>query len=198
MKFNQADLEQGKLSTGNRPVPTVPYKAPEVNLVSPPSSPKFPVPEVIAYVKKFDFRIVPTISEAMTLRAQGLRVMTAREADIAYRSKIQLDNTCFLASILFGIITEGHPMKGETVYTLRAFYNRGVAYKKDGRYAKATPDEQARADQKMAEILAKLAEMQLPAHAEELINGFDVELTKPEFMTFDQYNRAAQAEYAPQ
>lgn len=157
-------------------------------------------PQGKQHAEKFGVRITPNLKMALEARAKGEFCLSPREADVAARMRIPLEGSFFKkALICFGnMITEGSmPGEPDNVYHLRAYYNRGVKFKKPGPgntpsdYTQSSPARQEQADSKMKDILEKLEAMQIPAWPQEIQNGFATELCKPEYMTWQQYEAAA-------
>lgn len=164
------------------------------------------------YATKHGFELVPSMAAALQGRRTGKKVLSYREADIAARAKFPLSqvvifkamvmlDSCFdeesMDLVDVGMLHEdvvGIPAKNkfvpETVYEMRRFYNRGVQVKKSGKYSSYSPEQKKVADECMKNTLDILNFCKLPAWPEEVTDGFALELTKPEYMTFDQYNAA--------
>jgi hypothetical protein len=148
------------------------------------------------YAAKYSIKIALNLDSALTERQKGEITLTMREVDTAARLKIPLDKDFIRKALqaIHGMIVEGIPGEPENPYHLRAFYNRGIKFKKathgKSDYERVPPAKQERADAAMKEILAKLEAHNLPAWPEEIENGFPQELCKPEYMTWDQFNKA--------
>jgi hypothetical protein len=187
----------GTVSTGNqqtllpREPNTPPYKTGEAS-INRPEQPEVYLPYGLQHAEKFGVKIVWTLLQALEMRRKKIAVITIREADIAARWQVPLDSDFMHKALqsIDGMIVEGIPGEKDNPFHLREFYNRGVKFKKEA-YHRATKEQQAKADQAMAETLAKLSKIKLPAWPEEERDGFAMELCKPEFMTWEQYKEAA-------
>lgn len=193
-------ISSEQLSTGNpqaasppRTPHTAPFPAKEISLQNVEQESIYPK-EASSWVKRQGFMIVPNMMEALRQRAEGKLVVTLREADIAFRSKINMTSPLFLEAIKDGVINEDIPRNNpNSVYELRRLYNLGLKKIGDAK-AKGVPAARlVKAETEMQRILDKMSQKGVPAHPNEVTKGFAPELTKPEFMTFDQYTKAAAA-----
>lgn len=201
MNFNE--LTSGKVSTGKSAQPsllppeahTPPYAKSEAKINRLETQDNF-----LAYGRKyaesFHVKLALTLQQALELRQHGVAAITLREADIAARWKVNLDSKFIQDGIrkFDGLLTEGLPGEKDNPFALREFYNRGVNFKKNGDYDRADSNRRKIADQAMADALSKLNSQDLPAWPEEIENGFNLELCKPEFMTWEQYREAAKTQ----
>lgn len=148
---------------------------------------------VFDWVLKINWTLGENLKSVLQARAEGKKVLTIREADIAARGQLDLNESFNLVGPEYvGLfLTDGEDpgLKG-TPWELRAAYNRGVKYKTDGRYNKAPQEKKDKADEAMQKYLKLLREMFLPAWPKEERLGFPVELTKPEWMTWAQFKQA--------
>ena len=181
------------VSSGKNTSPTekqLPYAKGEAT-VQQIEEPRIFLPYGKKHAEKYGMQIVPNLEIALKMRSEGLAVMTLREADIAARMQLQLDSHFLIKGLcsISGMIIEGIPGEEGNVYLLREFYNRGVEFKKN-KWNTVDEAHRQRATQAMKDTLYKMLEMQLPAWPEEEANGFPLELTKPEYMTWGQYNVA--------
>jgi hypothetical protein len=204
-----------EVSTGNQPpatppqprVPhTPPYAPSEVSTRQVENKGIYPR-EAKSYVESLGFAVDLTFQAVLDKRAKGEKVVTPREADIAYRGTLDLNSETLLATLLHfgGFLVEGTPGEEGNTFQLRARYNtlladyrRGKEFKRNGSYDKCSKEKKEIVDKKieelfqeMLDILAALNERGLKAHDLEIENGFPVEITKPEYMTFGQYEAAA-------
>lgn len=211
MKIASQSLEsKPEVSTGN-PTPRQPYTKPyapnEVSIRKIENHGLYPK-EAKTFVVNQGFAIDLNLKTCIEKRAKGEKVLTPREADIAYRGKLDLkpDGLIYQSLMVFnGLIVEGEVGMAGNPFELRQEYNklvadykRGKTFKKSEGYTKSSQERKEQCDKKldeifnkMLDILAALNEMALPAHDHEVENGFPVEITIPEFMNFDQYRAAA-------
>lgn len=154
--------------------------------------------EAVKYAERFAIDLAPNLETALTQRRQGGKSLTMREVDTAARMQVPLDSEFLIKAMVAidGMISEGIPGEPDNVYYLRAFYNRGVKFKKPreksgkSEYDYCDLIRQQKADRVMAEILSKLEQAGLPAWPQEQEQGFPEELCKPEYMTWNQFHKA--------
>jgi len=192
-------VQPEKVSTGNpepRQPNTPPYVKGEVNpkLIE---QPQIYSRQTKAYATKYGVKLALNLESALDDRAKGEITLTIREVDVAARLGIPLDRDFIHKALraIGGMVIEGIPGEPDNPYFLRAYYNRGIKFKKkddSGKsdYDRAHPAKQEKADALLKEILQKLRGHQLAAWPEEEANGFPLELCKPEYMTWDQFNKA--------
>lgn len=140
------------------------------------------------YITSLNFRIVATLQDALKARHVGQKVVTLREADIASRSRLDLnkpiiwDSLCLMDSFL----CEGTPGDPESPWELRAAYNRGLEWKKT-EFKKVSEARQKAGTDRLEYLKTALAKCELPLWPEELERGFHMDLLKPEWQTWGQY-----------
>lgn len=143
------------------------------------------------YAAKYGYGLTMSLAEALKGRVNGIKVLSFREADVACRQDLKLDNEFLQAGIHNPaealIIVEDIAGLKDSVYELRAFYNRGVQFFSTGRSSHVELEAVQRAKFAMHETLSKLKERGVPAWPEEEEKGFALELCKPDCMTWDQY-----------
>lgn len=179
------------------------YQKKEVDLTKPDAFEVY-LPYGRAYAKQHNCEVMAgNIQYAMTARAQGKRVLTLREADIAARSKLDL-------TLIFPVLVDATKMEmnmtddvvvqdkvltedlvglPDSIYELRKLWNRGVTWNRNERH-KHSELVHAKADKTMARLRKIFEQCLLPPWPEEEVAGFHVELTKPEYMSFTQYEEA--------
>lgn len=146
----------------------------------------------IQYARDFGFKVVDTPEAAINLRLNGELALSLREADTVARMGISLDNEVFRFALLeksLGTYVPEDDPGGEDIWYLRHKYNQGLKWKKEVREWRSQHDQIA-GDQQLSKIIQAMQDKRLPAWPEELEHGFPVELTKPEFMTWDQFTKA--------
>lgn len=157
---------------------------------------KFVTDDGLIYVKKYGWNAVSTVRKALLERASGLKTLTLREADIVARQKIDL-NSPLLNEALLGkthcYIMEGEPGRGadgklgKDLWYYRKRWNDGVRWRRTCR-GDASEKDTARADALLNEIQDMIeVQFNLPMWLCEQYNGFDTELLKPEYMTWNQF-----------
>ncbi len=148
------------------------------------------------YAEKYDWSLVSTVREALLGRACGRKVLSPREADVAARQKTDL-NSLFLSEALLGnmhcYIMEGQPgraadgKQGKDLWYYRKRWNDGVRWRRMDR-GDDSEQNTARADSLMGEIQDMIEkQFNLPMWLSEQTRGFDMELLKPEYMTWIQF-----------
>ena len=170
---------------------TPPYQKGECNIQLVENEEAY-LPHGRKYAEKFQVIIATNLVSAINMRNEGKAALTIREADIAARIQIPLDSAFFHKAMraIGGMIAEGFPGEPDNPFELRKFYNRGVHFKKTA-YSSVDRGRQERADKAMQEVLDKLEARHLPSWPEEVKHGFAIELLKPEYMTWAQYEEAA-------
>lgn len=217
MKLNQATLESGKteslkVSTGNPYLPqavkTPTLPTPLDQRASQPDNVKLSynsskatlwleedlkpyVGPIIPYIERYGFKVVRTLEEVLKSRHVGQKVMTLREADIATRAAMDLHDKALWEAMNYfdSFLVEGTPGEPDSPWFLRKQYNRGIEFMRT-EYTKAPPTQQARAMDRLTELRIQLAEFKLPLWPEEIEQGFAIDLLKPEYQTWGQYEQA--------
>lgn len=199
MKYTQEEVDNGLLSIGQ---PNVVLKASECDLETTESSSMYNK-KVFDYVDRYKVSIAKNLLHAIHQRRQRLRYASLRELDICSRNKYNLASE-FAWEALFhfeAYFQEGHLNLKDNVWELRAqynrcvhFYQRGENFKNSGGYVASTQKRKDECDKaiidtkaKMDSILTLIEQIGLPAWPEEIKAGFPVEMTHPEFMTFEKY-----------
>lgn len=173
--------------------PEFPYREGEVTpYLSDPSY--LALPRILEYAAARGYKVVPSIKEAIIGRQKAEQVLSIREADTAARGKAELDSPLVWAAISTPLDKEAaiyilEDMAGahDSVFELRAYYNRGLLFFSSGKAATKTPEEVQRARDTMIRTLDMLRWARVPAWDEEIDKGFPVEMCKPDFMTWTQY-----------
>lgn len=156
------------------------------------------VAEIVGYAHGFGFKLVNQLNHALEHRARMEPILSLREADICYRAKIDLSVGTVLRRILNDsnmlyfiherIYEEGQP--AYNIYERRKYFNKGVAFYKEGRYARASPEQKKKADDQFQKLKEELIAWNLPAYPFEEQNGFAPFLLRPEFLSDEQYQEA--------
>lgn len=134
-----------------------------------------------------------SLRDALKTREKRVRALTLREMDIACRSKMDVTSPFFWEGLWqFGaFITEGHVGHASNPFELRTQYNRGLAFRKTPKYLQGDIGIREKAEQAIVKILDTLTALNIPPWDGEIEHGFPVEMTKPEFLTFEQYDIAS-------
>jgi len=146
-----------------------------------------------------DWIIAEHLKDALEKRLSSIKALSMREFDTCARNDIDLNGIIgnALLSNGYGLaIIEGTAGLKDIFgcldpWKLRADFNRGLYWKKNKR-DKQSKEKQEKGDSVLCEIIEKLKTMGIKLWDNELNNGIHVELTKPEFMTWDQYNKKLQ------
>lgn len=146
------------------------------------------------YVEKQGFIVVKTLKEALLRRDSLEKVVTFREADIALRSKLELNHDMIWASLakFGGFLCEESQFLTDGVFELRARWNKGLEWKKAKRSA-SNQEQQKRGDKMLEDIEKLLNHFNFPLHDEEREEGFDKEFMKPEYLNWEQFHAAVAA-----
>lgn len=148
---------------------------------------------VFAYIEENTLKVASSLENALKVRHNGEFVLSLRECDIAARGKLDLSDGSTLREGLlnsnFGFyISEGDIDEDENnIWRLRKHYNVGVDWMKKYK-DEATEKRVNKASNRLKEI-QKSIEVILPMWPEEVDNGYNIELLKPEYMTFIQFER---------
>lgn len=138
------------------------------------------------YASLFKWSIENDLKSAILKRNSGAKVLTWREADIAARKKIDLNNKFFILGLSGSFLYEDTPHLTDSIYMLRATYNRGLDWVKNKRQSE-TPDKQKIGDDYLRGVYEKIELSGLRFWDEEKKNGFHQELLKPEYMTQNEF-----------
>lgn len=144
------------------------------------------------YVASQGYEIVQSIKDALIGRQQGKKLLSLREADTAARANLNLKSPLVFAAMstfsdMAAIIMEDIAGPDETVFELRSFYNRGIAYFKSEKCRTDPPERVMNARRAMDDALDMLDFARVPAWQKEIEHGFPVEMCKPDFLTWGQY-----------
>lgn len=142
---------------------------------------------VIDYATKYSVPIAKTLEEAVNHRISKKKSLSFREADCCFRRGQDLTNALFWETIFVfcSTVFEEEPYCKNGVYELRARFNAGIKYlqqNKDETKVKA-------AKERLAMLSNALKELGYPLYKEEKSNGIEQEFLKPEWMTWDEFNR---------
>lgn len=148
--------------------------------------------DAIEYALNFGWSIATCMNDALEKRHEGKKYLTVRECDIAWRSNYDLGNDMiFEAMEMFGtMLTEGIVGEDGNPWELREYYNRGIAFMKNGGWDKSSPEKRKKAEDAIRDTTDSLSQLGLPATVNEISHGFHAALTRPEYMTEYQYKRA--------
>lgn len=140
-----------------------------------------------------EWDIYPSLKTAIFARRAGEKALSPREADICKRNPSLLENELFLHSIatvedLF--ITEDSKHLNRGAYRLRARYNQGIEWKKNKRH-KCDPATQQKGDNQLLKIKESLTSLGLGLTEEEEENGFEQDLLKPEYESWETFHKNA-------
>lgn len=185
MKIQQGDLESGEVSTVKK---ITSYDKQKYNLErSEPEKAFQNYGQQLA--EEHDFKIVSTVKEAVEGRMNSEKVITLREADTLARKGIKPEGVVLAAmmSELGGYVLEDNE-GGDDIWFLRHRYNKGLEWKKNVRHLRGENDQIA-GDNMIKGLIDSMMEKELPPWPEEYEHGFPIELTKPEYMTWDQYTK---------
>jgi hypothetical protein len=179
--------------------PEVPYKKEEVTpYLSDPSY--LAMPRITEFAASRGYSIVSSIKDALIARQAKKKCLSIREADTAARGELQIDSqrvwdviSTFSNNETGVLLLEDVAGAHDSVFELRAYYNRGIVFFSSGKSKTKTPEELQRATAEMDKILDMLDWAGVPAWPEEVKNGFPVELCKPDFMTWSQYEERKKA-----
>lgn len=189
MKISQNELETKKVSSVNHSAqPQFKKGEADPSIIEPTD---IYCREALDYAAGYGYSLAASMKAALQRRNVGQKVVTARESDIAARNKLDLSGEMikFAFFEMNCLLLEGTIGVKRSAWDLRREYNRGIAFKKT-HYERSGTEKKEKADEAMRKILIELQELSLPAWPHEISEGFPVELTKPEFMTFEQYNAA--------
>lgn len=190
-------VQETKATPAETLQPEIPYQKQEVTPFL--SDPNYvAMPRITEYAASRGYQIVSSIKDALIARQRGERCLSIREADTAARGSLQIDSpTVWAALSIFSetaaIILEDVAGAHDSVFELRAYYNRGILFFSSGKAATKTPEEVKRATDTMDKTLDMLDWAGVPAWPEEIKKGFPVELCKPDFMTWAQYEERKRA-----
>ncbi len=192
MKIESENLESDKpVSECIKKTKNVTYDHKKAHIERPEDQDVYPY-QSIRYVENYGFTIVPTLKKALVERANGKKSMTIREADICARGQISLDSE-FLKSFMFSefglFLSESDSYFKDNAWNLRVSYNKGLQWKGSKRL-KESEEMIEKGDAKIERVVNELKEMGLPLWPKELIYGVPAELTKPEWMTWEQYAKS--------
>lgn len=190
MKINQDNLESGELSTGKSEL-KFKYNQDKFTL-----NREEPKRVYLSYgrlhAEKHGWSLAGSVKEAIESRLNGKKILTFREADVLARKFADLNDSGFIALMIgpefAGYVTEDNE-GGEDIWYLRHRYNKGLKWKKEVRPNKSEA-EQIVGDQQLTKLITAMIDKGLPPWAEEIEDGFSTELTKPEYLTWDQYTKA--------
>lgn len=148
------------------------------------------VKKALAYANETGVTIATSLKAAMIARVEGKRHFTIRECDVARRGQIDLGNLfIFYTMKNFGsFITETNEPFGLFPFVARARYNKGLEWKKLKR-EQCNEEMKRKGDERLVDIADMLKILKLPLDEEELEIGIDTDLLKPEYMTWDQFER---------
>ncbi len=142
-------------------------------------------------IRKFGISLAPSMRDALTARSKGVNSFTKREIDTLLRHGVDFNNEFLIEALkeFQGMIYEGVSIRGITSYQLRKRYNDGVRKRKTKRYRYASDDDKEVFEKIMLGISDDLTACGLPIWDSEIERGFPVELTKPEWMTWGQWQK---------
>lgn len=198
MLISQEDLEE-ELKSSKELKKIEKLKKDEVKLYNKEDRRSFLRDEVKEYLNTIarDYALCHHLKQALSLRSKGQRVLTVREADIAARCKLRLyegsalDVSLINPSFTF-FLTEGVVGDKNNGWELRRSYNAGLKWFKNVNSGKLKMIEgkilQAR--NRIDEIKSLLSAQGLNFWLDEVDGGFKDEFLRPEYMTFEQYERA--------
>jgi hypothetical protein len=141
------------------------------------------------------FEVTSTLKEAIEKRASGKRVVSPREADILLRANTAKDSIEFIVKAMRfpdSFITEDDEILSRKVFELRSRYNKGLEWKKSDNENR-TQEQREKGSRLLVDILSELYNLSLPAHQEEMENGFETEFLKPEYLTWTQFTQKQQS-----
>lgn len=147
------------------------------------------------YAESVGFKVVDTIQQAVHLRKEGYKALSIREADTAARTAMPLDNSLVCAVIMqftgevCVTLLEDVAGAANSVFELRKYYNKGLAYFKSSKPLTDPPAKVVKDRQRVRKTLAMLEFANAPAWPEEIENGFPLEMCKPDFLTWEAYNK---------
>lgn len=157
----------------------------------------YPIPLDLPYIQRgveyavnFGYEVKLRLKEVLVSRANREKVLTVREADIAFRRKLDLNNQ-FLVSIMVGytgFLVEDNSSLTEGVFDTRIRYNKGLQWRKNIRPT-SDPEKQEIGDNRILMLEKMLEIFGLPLHPEEKISGIHPEFHKPEYLSWDQFNK---------
>lgn len=139
-----------------------------------------------SYAFEFKWSIEVDLKTVMLKRNSGAKVLTWREADIAARKQLNLNNQFFIAGLVGAFLHEDNPYVKESIYILRATYNRGIEWVRNKRDLEP-PEKQKTGNDYLRGIYDKIQLSGLKLWDEEKKNGFHQELLKPEYMTQNEF-----------
>lgn len=146
------------------------------------------------YTVKFNWQIADDLKSAMIKRNSGGKYLSWREADIAARQEIDLNNKFFIVGLSGGFLHEDIPQLKESIYLLRAAYNRGLVWVKTKR-DQETLEKQKIGNEYLLSVYNKINDSGLKFWEEEKKQGFHQELLKPEYMTQNDFLIASRHGY---
>lgn len=138
------------------------------------------------YASNFGWSIEGDLKAAVLKRNSGAKVLTWREADIAARKEIDLNNRFFIVGLIGSFLYEDTPHLTDSIYLLRATYNRGLDWVRNKRQSEA-PEKQKIGDDYLRGVYEKIQSSGLKFWDEEKKHGFHQELLKPEHMTQNEF-----------
>lgn len=149
------------------------------------------------------WQVTTNLKDALERRAAGELVFSCRESDILLRGKIQLTaamQDALLDPSFGATVTEPQSLvKGDdSPFSLRESFNKAVSYfqgnTKDvidkAERADTSSNPLTKAEQRLLDIYNRLCLLLLPPWPEEYKTGFHSDLLKPEYYTWEQWNRA--------
>ena len=148
------------------------------------------------YANQHGYAVYTTVRAAINGRANGHHVLSVREADVAARQKVNLRSSFIEAALqseLFCYMMEGQPgvdstgKPGRDLWYYRKRWNDGVDWRNESK-ARASQESIDTAEALMGKIFETIAkDFKLPFWREEIVDGFDYELLKPEYLTWKQF-----------
>lgn len=152
-------------------------------------------PVIFEYAKRNEITVGQHLKQALEARLGGVLMLSPREIDIAARGNLDFKSqfllTAFLRQPMGTMLTEGTPGESITGWNLRTSYNKGLKWLNE-QAANDTPERRKAGTDKLDDIRLQLANLSLPLWPNEIKEGVKIELTKPEWMTWQQYTDACQ------
>jgi len=184
------------VSTGKNPVVDFEYDKTKADLAAECTLAKtLPyVARAIEYINGLGFSVESILRQALVRRANGEKVLTVHEADIAYRKKMDMRSPLLIEAIMECgcFMTEDDAAFSSGVFQARARYNKGMQWYKDS-YSKATPQQKTKGLRSLEGIRNELKIIGLPMHDEEIADSFHIEFLKPESLSWQLFTHKINA-----
>lgn len=143
---------------------------------------------VLEYANKYSVMITPNLEESINQRMKRNKACSFREMDCFHRQQTNL-NDDFLWECLFefcSTVFEEQPYIKNGVYELRSRFNAGIKWMKQN-IGDSTKIEAGK--ERLSKLSAALHKLKFPLYMDEKKHGIEQEYLKPEWMTWDEYNK---------